>query len=192
MRVDVPVPPTVNGRLVELREAVRPAEGVRLRETVPEKLLRLVMVRVEVPDEPARIVRERGLGAMLKSATLTVTRAERVNVPLLALTVTLYVPIVDDVKLHAEVPDPPELSVMLVGLQETLSPVEGLTVLDIVRVPVKPLRLVTVAVELPDVPTLKVTVVGLAAMLKSGGATTLMLMVAEWEREPAVPFTVTV
>lgn len=45
------VPPPVKARLFWLREAVTPAGADRPRETAPEKLLRLVRVIVEMPEE---------------------------------------------------------------------------------------------------------------------------------------------
>ena len=91
-----------------------------------------------------------------------------------------------------EGPDPPELSVKLVGAHEAVSPVAGETVLDNVNVPVNPLRLVMVTVEIPEVPTGKVTVDGFAVTLKSGGAITLIAIVTVCDSEPLVPVTVTV
>ena len=53
MRVDDPEPPEVRATLVGLRDVVRPdGETVGESETVPEKLLRLVRLMVEFPDEP--------------------------------------------------------------------------------------------------------------------------------------------
>jgi hypothetical protein len=43
----------------------------------------------EVPEAPAKIFNDKGADEMLKSATFTVTVAERVTVPLLAETVTV-------------------------------------------------------------------------------------------------------
>ena len=80
----------------------------------------------------------------------------------------------------------------LVGVQVAVSPVAGETVLESVRVPVKPFKLVRVTVEAPEVATGKVTVDGEAVMLKSGGAMTLTAIVTVWERVPLVPVMVTV
>ncbi len=44
------VPPLVRTKLVWEREELMPAVADRPRETVPEKLLRLVRVIVDVPD----------------------------------------------------------------------------------------------------------------------------------------------
>ncbi len=99
---------------------------------------------------------------------------------------------VEELKLQVDVEDPPEVGVKLVGVHDAVRPVEGVTDFDNVNEPVKPLRLVRVTVDAPDEPIGNVTVDGLAVILKSGGATTLTLMVAVWVSEPLVPATVTV
>ncbi len=91
-----------------------------------------------------------------------------------------------------EVPELPEVRVKLVGVQEAVRPVDGVTDLDRVSDPAKPLRLLSVITDAPDEPTGKVTVDGLAVTLKSGGAITLTLIVMAWDSEPLVPVTVTV
>ena len=66
-----------------------PAGDDRVRVTVPEKLLRLVTVIVDVPEALASIVWEVGVGDMENSETLTVMVVEWVSVPLVPLTVTV-------------------------------------------------------------------------------------------------------
>ena len=63
-------------------------------------------------------------------------------------------------------------------------------VLLVVRatIPLKLLRAVTVRVEVPAVPEVTVTLVGLEIRVKSW---TMNVTVAEWDREPLVPVTVT-
>jgi len=61
---DVAVPPDAKLTLVGLIEAVRPAGADAERETLPEKLLKLVDVSVEVIDEPVMMVRLDGLAEM--------------------------------------------------------------------------------------------------------------------------------
>ena len=56
-------------------------------------------------------------------------------------------------------------------------------------VPVNPLTGATVIVDVAAVPTLTATVVGLAVTVKS---MTVTVTVAEWDRAPLVPVTVTV
>ena len=89
-----------------------------------------------------------------------------------------------------DVPEPPEVNAKLVGTHVADRPLDGVTVHDSVSEPTNPLRLVSVAVEAPDEPAGKVTVDGPAVTLKSGGVITVTLIVAEWERKPAVPVTV--
>ncbi len=98
----------------------------------------------------------------------------------------------EELRLQFDVPDAPEARVKLVGVQVAVSPVTGETVLDRVKVPVNPLRLVRVTVEVPVDPTGKVTIVGLAMMLKSGGAITLTGILTVCVSEPLVPVIVTV
>ncbi len=72
VRVEVPAAVMLAG----LTEAVR-AEGADVvSETVPAKPLSPVTVIVEVPGEPARMLREEGLAEIVKSTTFTVTMTE--------------------------------------------------------------------------------------------------------------------
>jgi hypothetical protein len=79
--------------------------------------------------------------------------------------------------------------VTLVGVRVHVRPDDG----DIVEVrlttPLKLSRDVTVTEEGPAVPALTVTLVGLATIVKSW---TVKFTVAEWDRLPLVPVTVTV
>jgi hypothetical protein len=75
-RVEVAVPPLTNPRLVWLRDAVMPAGDDSVRETVPEKLFKLVSVIVDMPEVPASMVREAGVADTENSETLTVTVVE--------------------------------------------------------------------------------------------------------------------
>ena len=88
--MEVAVPPLVSARLVWPREAVIPGVDETPRVTVPAKLLRLVRVNVDVTDEGlTRIVWENGFAVAEKSETFTVIVAVCVNVPFVALTVTV-------------------------------------------------------------------------------------------------------
>ena len=100
--------------------------------------------------------------------------------------VTLYVPTVDELKVHVEDPDPPEESVMLDGAHAVETPLGD----DAERatVPTKPLRLVRLRLEVAVEPVLKVIVVGLAVSEKSWIA---KLMFTEWNRDPVCPVAVT-
>ncbi len=88
-----PEPPEDNVTLVGLSDAVKP-EGVtdEDKETLPEKLLRLARLMIEVPEEPDWIVRLVEPLEMLKSGvttTLTVTVVVCVSDPLVPVTVTV-------------------------------------------------------------------------------------------------------
>ena len=91
--VEDPEPPDDNVTLVGLSDAVKP-EGVtdEDKETLPEKLLRLARLMIEVPEEPDWIVRLVERLEMLKSGvttTLTVTVDVCVSDPLVPVTVTV-------------------------------------------------------------------------------------------------------
>src|SRR5712692_4499330 len=91
---DVPVPPAVSVTLVGLREAVRPeGEATIESATGPAKPVRLARDTVEVLGTPVITFRLVGL-EMLKSETLTVIVVECERDPLVASTVTVYVPLV--------------------------------------------------------------------------------------------------
>jgi len=133
----VPVPPDVRVRLVGFREAVTPegeADGARL--TVPAKPLRLVRVTVDVVAEPEVTVRLDGAETM-KSVTLTVTWTDWDAEPLVARTVTVYVPVVVEFAVSVDVPVPPLVRVMREGLRDAVRP-EGETFVERETVPVKP------------------------------------------------------
>jgi len=61
--------------------AVSPIEGVSIRFTVPPNRFSAVIVTVELPVAPARIVTVLGLAAIAKSTTWTVRIIEWVRVP---------------------------------------------------------------------------------------------------------------
>jgi len=84
VKVDEPVPPALSVTLVGLRDALSP-EGVAdvVRDTGPEKPLRLDKVIVEVWDNPLTTVRLEG-AEMTKSVIVTVTVAEWDSDPLVA------------------------------------------------------------------------------------------------------------
>jgi hypothetical protein len=100
--------------------------------------------------------------------------------------------VVEELRLQFEVPDDPEVSEKLVGEHVAVNPVAGEMVLDTVRVPVKPFRLVSVIADAPVEPTWNVTTVGFATTLKSGGAITLIAIEIVCVSEPLVPVIVTV
>jgi len=87
-RFEAAVPPALSTRFVWLREAEIPEGADSVSETVPEKPLRLISVRMELPDPLTRIEAEVGLAETENSDTVTVITVEAVEVPLVALTVT--------------------------------------------------------------------------------------------------------
>jgi hypothetical protein len=93
-----------------------------------------------------------------------VTVAECDRVPLVPVTVIVYVP-ADPEHERVEVPEVP--SVTPVGVKVQVSPVVGETAVDRLTGPVNPFIAVTVMVEVPLEPATNATVVGLAAIVKS-------------------------
>ena len=80
---------------------------------------------------------------MLKSTTLTVIVTECEREPLLAVTVTVYVPSVVELTVSVDVAVP--LSTTLAGLRDAVSPEGVVSVRE--TVPVNPLRLLMVTVD---------------------------------------------
>jgi hypothetical protein len=93
----------------------------------------------------------------------------------------------------ADVPVPPELTVMFTGLKEIDGP--GLEI-EAAKptAPAKPLRLLRDIVELTEAPTMTERKTGLAVMAKagSGGELTITVILTEWTSELPVPVTVRV
>lgn len=88
--------------------------------------------------------------------------------PLVPVTVTVKLPIVDPVQDKVEVADVVvTVNATLAGVSVHVRPVDGDTVSDRETVPVKPLVALTVMVDAPAVPEMTLTVVGLAATVKS-------------------------
>ena len=145
---------------------VRPVAGdtVDTRLTVPLKPCRAVTVIVDVPAVPATTVTLVGLAAIVKSWTVKVTAAECDSVPLVPVTVTVYVPALP-VHDSVEVPEVPRVT--LVGVRVQARPVAGETAAVKLTVPVKPWTEPTVIVEVPEAPASTVTLVGLAVTVKS-------------------------
>ena len=121
------------------------------------------------------------LAVIVKSPAVTcVTLAEIVaeceRVPLVPVTVTAKEPAMDELRVQVEVPETPRD--MVVGLQVVVRP-DGLTAAVKLTVPVNPFTLATFIVTVAEEPTVKVTLDGLAEIVKSGGAVTLKVTVAE-------------
>jgi hypothetical protein len=109
-------------------------------------------------------------------------------VPLLPVTVTVYVPLLMFLATVIVRVDFPEVEIE-VELRLAVNPVGA--VADNVTVPVNPLRAATVIVEVPEDPLLTLRLVGDAEMEKSG-VVTVTVTVAVWLNVPLVPVTVTV
>jgi hypothetical protein len=114
-------------------------------------------------------------------ATETTTEWDRL--PLVAVIVTSHAP--DEVGLtrRIDVPDPPGVKVMLVGLRLAVRPVDGDTMVERVTVPWKPPRLEIVIVDCVG-PAGKKSCVGFAVMLKSATPT---VRIVEWDSGPLIP-----
>lgn len=116
------------------------------------------------------------------SVTMKVIRIAgliRVLVSFLAVTVTVYVPIVCPTHVRVLVPETPRL-MLLMGLHD--SPVDGETVRVKVTVPVNPPTAVAVNVEVPEVGLtgvdwMVVTVVRSAMTVKSGSTAVIVTIV---------------
>jgi hypothetical protein len=118
--VEAPDPVT----LVGVRVQVKPVAGltVEVRLTNPLKPCWAVIVIVEVPEAFAETVTLVGLAVIVKSWTVYVTVAERARLPLVPVTVTVYVPALPE----QESVDAPEVpSDKLVGVCVQVRPVDG-------------------------------------------------------------------
>src|SRR2546426_2770098 len=105
------------------------------------------------------MVTEEGLANKMKSWTATLNVTVCVSKPLVAVTVTEYVP-TEPLHDKVEVPVVPRVTLVLLKLH--VRPVAE-TWDERLTVPVKPYREFTVIVELPDDAARKVILVGLAA-----------------------------
>ena len=165
MSVDVPLPPGVKLTLVGLTEADRPVGDDDVdRATVPANPAMLLSVMVDVPDPPALKLNVVGLDEIVKSPMPTRMVVECDSGPLVPVTVTVYVPRVEELKLHVDEAEPPEVKERIDGLQDALRPADGLIDCERLTLPANPPRLVNVMVEVPLDPDGKFTVVGLADM----------------------------
>lgn len=179
-RVEVPeVAVLLRLMLVELRVQVNPVDGDTVSDnvTVPVKPFVAETVIVEVPAEPTATLTLVGLAVTVKfgaAVTVNVTVTEWESDPLVPVTVTVKLPVVDPVHDRLEVPDVVVLvKATLVGDKVHVRPAEGETVSDNVTVPVNPLMAFTETAEVPAEPTTTGTVIGLAVTVKSGAAVTL-------------------
>jgi len=88
-------------------------------------------------------------------------------------------PGVDEETVSVDVPDPPEVSVMLVWLSDAVEPAKGTTEVERVTVPEKPLRLFRLIVDDPDELDWTVSDDVLVEMPKSGARVTVTRIEAE-------------
>lgn len=135
----------------------------RARFTVPAKPKRLLTVIVELPVRFASIVRLADTAVTVKSWTVYDTVTLCRSDPLLAVTVTEYVP---EEPLQESVEEPELPREIVFWLKAQLRPLVEETAVK-ATVPVNPFRLATVMVELPRAPASTVTDVGLADTVKS-------------------------
>lgn len=150
--------------LVGLSEHVRPeGETEAVNATVPLKPFTGPTVIVEVAVAPTTAEMLAGLPVTVKSVMEKVTAAEWEKLPLLPVTVTVYVP-GDPEQDRVAVWDEP--SVMLGGVRLQVSPA-GETAEVRLTVPVKPLTGAIVMLEEPVWPVLTETLEGLAVIVKS-------------------------
>ncbi len=85
----MPDPPEVMATVVGLRVALGPEGRTEVESvTVPANPFTLVSWIVEVPGEPAKMVRDAELGEIVKSTTLTVIWTEWEREPMVPVTVT--------------------------------------------------------------------------------------------------------
>jgi len=84
--IEVPEPPLM---LVELSDAVSPADGFAVRVTVPLNPLTGATVMVTVVEAPALIMTLVGLAVIVKSVNVKVAVVEWVRVPSVLVIVTV-------------------------------------------------------------------------------------------------------
>jgi hypothetical protein len=161
---------------------VRFAGTVSVRLTVPVKPLTAVTVIVDVAEVPAWTAAGE-VAAIVKLVTVKVVVVLWDSVPLVPVTVRVYVAAIVELQDTVAVPE----FVTLVGVIAPQVRLAG-TVSVRLTVPVNPLRAATVMVEVAEVPT--VTAAGdVTVMVKS---VTVKVTVAVWTIVPLVPVMVTV
>ena len=147
-------PPELSVTLVELREMAGPllseGEMVVARLMVPEKPLMLFNVTVDVPEDPAGTATVGGVAEIPNPTTNAVTGVEwEMPVELLPVTVTVYVPGVEELAVRVEVAVEPAVRLTLVGFREAVR-LDDDTVVERLTVPVKLPKLVRAIVDVAD------------------------------------------
>lgn len=164
VRVEEAVPPGLRLTLAGLAEAARPTGVTDVeRLIVPVKPAWLLRTMEEMPEEPACIVTTLGLEEMVKSPTPTVNVVVWESGPLVAVILTVNVPWVDELRAQVEFAEPPDAKETLVGLHDTVRPVEGVTDAERPTMPENPPKLVRVIVDELLNPDWKPTLDALAA-----------------------------
>ena len=194
LNVNVVDPDPVTDVGLKLAEVPRP-NPLTLNDTEPLNPFAPVTVTVVVPLLFRFTVSDAGDAPSVKLAacatTVTGTFVEWLNVPLVPVTVTVYVPpgvelVVATVNVELD-PGFTEL-----GLNEHVAPV-GHPVAPSDTDPVNPFTAVTLMLDVPLCPWFTETLVGFALIVKSGaGAVTVTLTPVEWLNVPLVPVTLTV
>jgi len=133
--------------------------------TVPPASKAFVRTAESDTEPPARIEEAERLvvidGCAFRAEMVIVVECD--SEPRVPVTVTVNVPLAEDLHDNAEVPEP----AMLDGESVQESPEVGDVATVRVTVPANPLMPTTVKVEFPTVPTVTLTVAGLAATVKS-------------------------
>jgi hypothetical protein len=169
---------------LEARVAVRPADGLVVRVTVPAKPLTLLRAIGVVHVAPAlQLTVTVVAGEIEKSLKLNVAVAEWDSVPLMPVTVTVNVPAVVEVQDSVAVPE----LVRLVGDTEQVGPV---ALVESATVPVNPLTAVTVTVEVAVVVPSAGAAAGVDALIVKL-VTWNAIAPVEWLSVPLTPVTTT-
>jgi hypothetical protein len=148
---------------------------------------RAAIVIVETPVTPWSRFRASGLAVSVKLATLTVTSASWMSLPLIPCTSTMYGPgltVGSTLIVSVEVWD----EVMLVGLNVVVMP--GRDKADRTTGLLNPLIGLTATVDVLDEPAAIVRMVGVAEIAKSGPVTVTGIVIS-WKRPPLLADTST-
>jgi hypothetical protein len=142
---------------------------------------------VEVADAPVSAVTAIGVALIVKFDTVYVTVALWVRLPLVPVTVTVYVPAI--VEEHDSTDAWLAPRTILLGVRLQVSPDEDTEEVS-ATAPVKPCTGAAVMVDGPAAPEGTFTVEGLADTVKSGGGIVTVTVIV-WVNSPLVPVTVT-
>ncbi len=166
VRVEVPDPPETSETLAGFTPTMTlEDEEVAVRLTLPDKPALFSITEAE-PAEPAVTVRLVGLATIVKlPVTVTVTCDKRNIVPLVALTVIVYVPAFEVIAVFTvsvELAEPPGVKDTLDGLRVALRPEVAMALRE--TMPVKPV-LLTKILAVADPPASKIPGEAAAAVM---------------------------